>query len=167
MKNLLKFAMLFVLGVSLATSVQAATRSKSLVEMGKTSAGDGPTVITSDKLEFDYNEFIALFDGHVVVKNSKFTLKADRMLVCFEHTNDIKRVDAVGNVDLKSGDMRAVCGKATYTSSDGKILIQNNPVVSKGENSIAGNKMSIWLNDERVVVEDDVSLETQPKATTP
>ena len=123
----------------------------------------GPTVITSDKLEFDYKEFIALFDGHVVVTDPEFTLKADKMLVFFENTNEVKRVDAVGNVFLRSGDMTAVCGKATYTSKNAQVLIQNDdPVVTKGENRITGEKMSIWLKEQRVVVESGVRLEAQP-----
>ncbi len=122
----------------------------------------GPTVITSDKLEFDYKEFIALFDGHVIVTDPEFTLKADKMLVFFENTNDVKRVDAVGNVFLKSGDMTAVCGKATYTSKNSQVLIQNDdPVVTKGENRITGEKMSIWLKEQRVVVETGVRLEAK------
>ncbi len=123
----------------------------------------GPTVITSDKLEFDYKEFIALFDGHVVVTDPEFTLKADKMLVFFENTNEVKRVDAVGNVFLKSGDMTARCGKATYTSKNSQVLIQNdNPLVTKGENRITGDKMSIWLKEQRVVVESAVRLEAKP-----
>jgi len=123
----------------------------------------GPTVITSDKLEFDYKEFIALFDGHVVVTDPEFTMKADKMLVFFENTNDVKRVDAVGNVFLRSGDMTAVCGKATYTSKNAQVLIQNDdPVVTKGDNRITGEKMSIWLKEQRVVVETGVRLEAQP-----
>ena len=125
----------------------------------------GPTVITSDKLEFDYKEFIALFDGHVVVTDPEFTLKADKMLVFFENTNEVKRVDAVGNVYLKSGDMTARCGKATYTSKNSQVLIQNdNPLVTKGENRITGDKMSIWLKEQRVVVESGVKLETKPSS---
>ena len=103
-----------------------------------------------------------MFDGHVVVKDPEFTLKADRMLVFFENTNSVKRVDAVGNVDLKSGDMTAVCGKATYTSDNGQVRIQTDPVVTKGENKITGEIMSIWLKEQRVVVENEVSLEANP-----
>lgn len=147
----------------MAAVMSASGAQSSSVFKGKKRSPDaGPTIITSDKLEFDYKDFIALFDGHVVVKDPEFTLKADRMLVFFENTNSVKRVDAVGNVDLKSGDMTAVCGKATYTSDNGQVRIQTDPVVTKGENKITGEIMSIWLKEQRVVVENEVSLEANP-----
>ena len=124
-----------------------------------------PTVITSDKLDFDYEELVALFDGNVVVKDQQFTLKADRMIVFIEKdTNEIKRVDASGKVHVTTtGGMTATCGKATYTRKNGQIIIQINPVVTKGENVITGNKMSVWLDEERVVVEENVALEAMPE----
>lgn len=158
-----KFAFTFSILLTTVAAMSVFGASSGSVFKGKgRSANAGPTIITSDKLEFDYKEFIALFDGHVVVKDPEFTLKADRMLVFFENTNSVKRVDAVGNVDLKSGDMTAVCGKATYTRDNGQVRIQADPIVTKGENRITGEVMSIWLKEERVVVENAVSLEANP-----
>jgi Uncharacterized protein conserved in bacteria len=134
----------------------------------KRDANSGSVVITSDRLEFDYSEFVALFDGNVKVNDPTFTLIADKMLVFLENTNDIKRVDAIGNVHLTSGDMTATCGKATYTAKNGIVVVQTvnpdepTPIVTKGENRITGKKMSIWLNEQRVIVEENVALETLP-----
>lgn len=125
----------------------------------------GPTVITSDRLEFDYKDFIARFEDNVVVTDPEFTLQANVMVVYFENTNEIKRVVAAGDVFLKNGDMTAVCGKATYTRATGQVLIEDDtPVVTKGENRITGEKMSIWLKEQRVVVQSGVRLEAQPEA---
>lgn len=125
----------------------------------------GPTVITSDRLEFDYKDFIARFEDNVVVTDPEFVLEANVMVVYFENTNEIQRVIAAGKVFLKSGDMTAVCGKATYTRATGQVLIEDDiPVVTKGENRITGEKMSIWLKEQRVVVQSGVRLETQPEA---
>ncbi len=123
----------------------------------------GPTVITADRLEFDYNAYIAQFEDNVVVTDPEFRLTADVMVVYFENTNEVKRVVAVGNVFLQSGDMTAVCGKATYTRATGQVLIEEGtPVVTKGENRITGEKMAIWLKEQRVVVHAGVRLEAQP-----
>jgi lipopolysaccharide export system protein LptA len=122
-----------------------------------------PTVITSNKLDFDYENLVALFDGNVVVKDQQFTIKSDRMIIFIEkETNEIKRVDASGKVYLTSGEMEATCGKATYTRKNNQVLIQVDPVVKKGDNVITGKKMSIWLDEERVVVEESVALEAMP-----
>ena len=124
----------------------------------------GPTKITSDRLEFDYHNFVALFDGSVVVTDPEFTLKTDKMLVFFENTNDVKRVDCVGSVDMTSDDIRARAGRATYTRENAQVLLQEDPIVTKGSGdnrqSVSGEVIRIWLNDERVVVENGVGVES-------
>ena len=150
-----------------ALAQNAAASRNPLSNFKQRDANAGSIVITSDRLEFDYGESVALFDGNVKVNDPSFTLVADKMLVFLENTNDVKRVDAMGNVLLTSGDMTAVCGKATYTAKNGQVTVQSpnaddpTPVVTKGENRITGKKMSVWLNEQRVTVEDSVALETQ------
>ena len=130
----------------------------------KTQGRTGPTKIDSDRLEFDYHNFVALFDGHVVVTDPEFTLKTDKMLVFFENTNDVKRVDCVGSVDMTSDDVRARAGRATYTRENAQVMLQDEPVVTKGvegnKQTVSGEIIRIWLNDERVVVENGVGVES-------
>ncbi len=125
----------------------------------------GPTKITSDRLEFDYHNFVALFDGHVVVTDPEFVLTTDKMLVFFENTNDVKRVDCVGNVDMRSDDIHAKAGRAIYTRENAQVVLQDEPVVTKeasdkDRQSVSGETIRIWLNDERVVVENGVGVES-------
>ncbi len=131
----------------------------------KKGGASGPTKITSDRLEFDYHNFVALFDGNVVVTDPEFVLKTDKMLVFFENTNDVKRVDCVGNVDMRSDDVHAQSGRAIYTRENAQVVLQDEPVVSKGASeadrqTLTGETIRIWLNDERVVVENGVGVES-------
>lgn len=119
----------------------------------------GKTTITSDKLEFDYKDYVALFEGHVKVVDPQFTLTANKMLVFFENTNDVRRLDAIGNVKVVSGDRTATCGKATYTRANGAIVLQEQPVVTKGPNTIRGGMITVWIGDSRVEVNEAVQLE--------
>lgn len=119
----------------------------------------GTTRITSNKLEFDYKDYVALFDGNVKVADPQFVLTADKMLIFFENTNDVRRVDAVGNVKMESLDRRATCGKATYLRATGAIELMEQPVVQKGPNTLRGRKITVWINDNRVEVEGAVQLE--------
>ena len=131
----------------------------------KRPANADPTVITSDQLEFDYQNFVALFDGHVVVKDPEFTLRTDRMLVTFENSNDVKRVDCIGNVDMVSDDIHAVCGKATYTRENALVVMADEPVVMKGaDQRVAGQVINIWLDDERVEVKNGAAVEAKPNS---
>jgi len=131
----------------------------------KRPANAAPTVITSDQLEFDYQNFVALFDGHVVVKDPEFTLKTDRMLVTFENSNDVKRVDCIGNVDMTSDDIHAQCGRAVYTRENALVVMSDEPVVTKGpDQRVAGQVINIWLDDERVEVKNGAAVEARPNS---
>ena len=162
MKTVKPFLFAAALAASAALSVRAAGPADLLGS--KKGGASGPTKITSDRLEFDYHNFVALFDGHVVVTDPQFVLKTDKMLVFFENTNDVKRVDCVGSVDMSSGDIRARAGRAAYTRENAQVMLQDEPVVTKGEGgdrpSVSGEISRIWLNDERVVVENGVGVES-------
>ncbi len=151
-----------LVALGLVAASFAAGDSRTPFSMGSRNGDGTPTTVTSDSLEFDYKSWIALFIGNVVVTDPEFVLKADRMILFFENTNDVKRVDCVGNVDMTSDDIRAQCGRATYTRENARIILQDHPMVSKGEQRLTGESISIWLNDERVVVENGVGVEAHP-----
>jgi len=134
----------------------------------KRPANAGPTTITANSLEFDYSSFVALFDGHVVVTDPEFKLKTDRMLITFENSNDVKRVDCIGNVDMVSDDIHAVCGRAVYTRDNALVVMSDEPVVTKGKGdgkqTVSGEVINIWLNDERVEVKNGVAVEARPNS---
>ena len=145
-----------------ATAILAATDPISNSLHSKKGGPRGVTTITSDRLEFDYKEYVALFEGHVKVVDPQFTLWADRMLVFFENTNDVSRVDAVGHVHMESLDRKATCGKAVYTRNNGAIVLTIDPIVSKGDNTLRGQKITVWLGSSRVDVEGGVQLQGTP-----
>lgn len=155
MKRFLPFALV------LAAIVAAAAGGSNPLAGRKRAADAGPTVVTSDKLEYDYKNYIALFDGHVNVKDPEFTLKADRMIIFFERTNDVQRVACTGNVKMTSDDIVIVCGKATYTRLNAHVLLEDEPVVTKGEQRLTGESIDVWLNDSRVVVNNGVGVEAR------
>jgi lipopolysaccharide export system protein LptA len=136
----------------------AVTAQNPLGELSKRSR-TGKTTITSDRLEFDYKDYVALFEGHVKVVDPQFTMTANKMLVFFENTNDVRRLDAIGKVKVVSADRTATCGKATYTRANGAIVMQEQPEVSKGPNTIRGGTITVWIGDNRVEVDGAVQLE--------
>ncbi|MBQ9725973.1 MAG: hypothetical protein IJV65_00520 [Kiritimatiellae bacterium] len=160
MKRLLLLVSLLSLA---ALSVPVATAAPG----GKPAAGRkrpanaGPTLVTSDKLEFDYKNNVALFDGRVNVKDPEFTLKADRMIIFLEKTNDVQRVTCTGNVRMTSDDIVIVCGKATYTRLNAHVLLEDEPVVTKGGQRLTGQSIDVWLDDSRVVVNNGVGIEAR------
>lgn len=132
----------------------------------KTKGPRGTSTITSDRLDFDYKDMVALFEGNVHIVDPEFTMKADQMLIHFDNTNDISRVDAIGHVQADHADARATCGKATYTRANGAIVLTEKPFVKKGENSVRGEKITIFIGDSRVIVENGVELQGSPEQKT-
>lgn len=161
----MKFRCSLVVGFSLLfcfSGVVGAETNTGLLSKIQRASDAGPTVITSDRLEFDYKEYVARFEDNVVVTDPDFSLEAKIMVVYFDSTNDIKKVIAAENVVMRRGEMFAVCDKATYTRATGQVLLEGGPpVVTQGENRITGDKIAVWPNEERVVVLGGVKLEAQ------
>ena len=165
MKRTTLLALLAAAALLPAVLAPAAGGAKGPLAGRKRPADAAPTVITSDQPEFDYQNFVALFDGHVVVKDPEFTLKTDRMLVTFENSNDVKRVDCIGNVDMVSDDIHAQCGRAVYTRENALVVMSDEPVVMKGpDQRVAGQVINIWLDDERVEVKNGAAVEAKPNS---
>ena len=124
---------------------------------------DAVTRITSNKLDYDYKDNIAIFDGKVKVTDPQFTLTADRIMVFFDTggggTNNVRRLDASGNVHVVSEDREGKCGRAVYTRATATVVMLDSPVAKKGENSLKGEKITIFLEDSRIEVEGGVQLE--------
>ena len=154
----MKRLVLLVVVLAFATVASAAGKP---VSGRKRPANAGPTLVTSDKLEFDYKNNVALFDGRVNVKDPEFTLKADRMIIFLEKTNDVQRVACTGNVRMTSDDIVIVCGKATYTRVNAHVLLEDEPVVTKGGQRLTGESIDVWLDDSRVVVNNGVGIEAR------
>ena len=121
------------------------------------------TEITSDQLDFDYKDYTAYFDGNVVITDQTFKMTADKMIAEFEGSNDVHQVTAVGNVTLDSGDRHASCDKAQYTRSDGKVVLSGNAVMRQDQNSVNGDKITIWMNDQRVICQPGRLIFSAPK----
>ncbi|MBN1511529.1 MAG: hypothetical protein JXB13_05900 [Phycisphaerae bacterium] len=109
------------------------------------------TVITSDRLEFDYREFVVLFEGNVDVRDPEFGMQADRMFVFFEGTNEVKQVKAMGNVRVQSADRTATCNTAVYLRDKGQIVMTGDAVLRRQRDQVNGDQITIWLDDQRVL----------------
>ena len=112
----------------------------------------GPTVITAERIEFDYKEMVAVFDEDVNVKNEQFVMLADRVLVFLEGTNDVRQLLAMGHVALTNENRSAVCDRAVYTRATQQIVLTGDAKLQREGDSVSGDRITIWLNDERMEV---------------
>ncbi len=129
---------------------QPATVSTATVE------GTNGTVITAQKLTYDYKRSIAVFEGDVVVVDPQMRMAADKIIVVFEGTNSVKTLTAQGNVHITSEDREATCVTAVYKNLGGEVIMTGTPVLKRGRDTLRGDKITFWINEERVVSEPGV-----------
>ncbi len=125
------------------------------------------TVITSDKIDFDNREGVILFDENVFVDDPQFSMRSDRLLIFMEGTNDVSQVMSIGNVVFSNEMRSATCDKAIYTRKDGQIVMTGDVrLKTEGETAgeVRGEKVVIWVDDERVEVLKGARITLPPGA---
>ena len=132
-----------VLGLALAVAGQA---------LG--AAPKGETTITSNRMDYDYGHSSIIFEENVKVRNPEYVMTCERLIVMLNSTNDVKWIKATKDVILVNGDRSAKCDEAIYTKADGKIVMTGREVlVQRATDQMTGTKITIWLNDEKVLCE--------------
>lgn len=116
------------------------------------------TVITSDKLTFDYSEQYALFEQNVIVTDPDMTLKSDNLRVIFSEAGSVTRIVATDNVVIEQADKIAYAGRAEYTVSDGAIKLTEQPRVRRGKDLLKGETITFWRNQNKMVCEPQARL---------
>ncbi|MDY5955448.1 MAG: LptA/OstA family protein [Kiritimatiellia bacterium] len=154
-------------GIAAAKAILAPQKSQTsqAIPAAETNAA---TRITAKRMEYDYQESVALFDDNVIVTDPQFKLTANRMLAFFSGTNDLKQLVIIGQVSISNDNRFARCDKAVYTRENGQIVMLGHAELErtgKGEEGkITGERITIWLNEERVEVYPAASL-TLPGST--
>ena len=116
-------------------------------------AGANKTVITSQRLDFDYARSIAKFEGDVVVVDPQMRMESDRLNVIFDGSNDVKSVTASGNVRMWHDDTTATCRSAIYVAGTGEVILRGNARLHRGKDFVKGTKITFWLNEDRMTCE--------------
>jgi lipopolysaccharide export system protein LptA len=65
----------------------------------------------------------------------------------------VSMVEAIGSVVIEKDDGRATCRKAVYYESEGKIVLTGNPVAWQKGTKVSGEKMTMFLAEDRSVIE--------------
>lgn len=125
---------------------------------------EGPLVITSSTLEIDNEKKTVTFTGKVNAKKDEWVIHCNKMILFYDEetaksvTNTEKmRVDkivAIGDVRiLRSGGGEAAAQEAVYYQADERIILTGKPVVKQGEDFVEGSKITLFLRENRSVVE--------------
>lgn len=112
---------------------------------------DAVTVITSDRLFYDYKQKFALFQTNVVVVDPRIKITADQMTVFFDETNRVQAIRCEGAVRISQEDKTARANLATYDVRSGEIILTGGrPEVVSGRNVMTGDPI-IFNRDSNTV----------------
>jgi len=124
----------------------------------------GPIIIRSNTLEVDDKLKVVTFTGEVNAKKDDFVLDCQKMLVYYENSSGqegsgeaetkISKIVATGKVRInRTQGGVATAEKAVYYQSEEKMVLTGNPVVRMGKDFVEGDRITMFLKEERSVVE--------------
>lgn len=120
--------------------------------------------VTSEKMTYSADGQTVVFIGNVVVKHPQADMWANKVTVYLQsdpnapksdsatgvNPGKIEKIISQGNVRIKmENDRHGTCDKATYTLKDELLVMTGSPKLSEGKNTIAGNIIKFWVNENR------------------
>jgi lipopolysaccharide export system protein LptA len=150
-----------ILAAFLAGTVQSAAVSTA-------QRSDLPIQIKSNELSSDGAGKVATFSGSVVARQGDVTIFCDRLVVHYgAKERDISKVEALGNVRIVQGNRQGLAGRALFDNQTGTIILEDNPRISQGSDTITGKVITFYLNEQKSVVtggtDRRVEAEIKPK----
>jgi lipopolysaccharide export system protein LptA len=114
-----------------------------------------PISITADALEFDYRPRVLKYKGSVVATQGDMKLESKSLTVTLDAQveNRIKEVVADGQVRLSKGARWATGGRAVFDQDHNTVILSDNAELHDGANLVKGDRVVVYLNEERSVVE--------------
>ena len=115
----------------------------------------GPITIQADQLEFDYRSRVLTYRGEVKVTQADMVLESELLSVVLdpERFDELKEIVAEGDVRIAKGERRASGGRAVFDQTARTVTLTDRAVLRDGPNEVAGERVIVYLDEERSVVE--------------
>jgi len=170
-----------LVGVGIAASDKPKPEKPSggaLFDLGGMGRSKEPITIVADTLDYDYKNNIVVYRGSVVATQGEVKLSSDVLRITLETKpapengartttstvatpadpgatsgQRLKEVIATGNVRIDQGTKWATGGRAVFEQSDRTVVLTENPMLHDGKNEVAGDRVVVYLDEDRSVVE--------------
>lgn len=116
-------------------------------------AVDGALEITAPHTEWDLSRREATLSGGVVAVRDDLRMECERMMVHFSDPGRVEWAEATGAVRVSLGGRIATGQKARLTTANGVVVLTGSPSLSDGANHMRGERIVLWLDDQRVECE--------------
>lgn len=136
------------------------------------------TIIDSERLEIinDIQGTQFFFEKAVHIKSSDFDAKCEWMQVVMHPaqstlgittTGSINYITAKGNVVVEQQNRIATSGRADIFPAEGKIIFSDHPEVTNAEGVVTGERITLFQDQSRMVVEGGTNNKQRPTITLP
>ncbi len=127
--------------------------------------GAQPIHIKSDSMEAVDKNGTVIFRGNVVAIKGDLTINSDRLDVIYSQQNApapdgsskkrrvLQKLIAKGHVKIIQGKKVGTCKEAVYDKRAEKLILTGDAQVWEGANRIRGSKITMYINEDRSVVE--------------
>lgn len=116
--------------------------------------GAEPLQVDARSLDARGAENRVVFEGDVVARQGELTLQADWVEVVVDPvTREIQAVKARGNVRVQKAEIVAAGREGTYDARTGVVVLTGEPKVWRERDVVAGEKITLFLAENRSVVE--------------
>jgi lipopolysaccharide export system protein LptA len=143
-----------------------------------------PIHITSDQVEAFQQQRQIVFSGHVVATQKDIVVRGDKMTVFYVEKSQgdakgseksqgeakgsdlggggsVDHIVVEGNVQITQGERVATGKVATYYRAENKVVLTGDPRVVRNQDSIQGERITLFLDSEKSIVESGPSGRVQ------
>lgn len=127
-----------------------------------------PVDVTADNMVYNADKNTVVFQGKVEAIRGEFKMWSELLTLYLKpkdtpkqeknsptamEGSDLDRIVAEKNVRFQNGTQTGSSQKATYYSAKSLLVLEGNPILHDGDNSIKGNVIRYFVNENRSVVE--------------
>ena len=106
--------------------------------------------ITSDHSQWRFSDQTATFTGQVRVTRGDTLLTCQALTVSLGDGEQIRDAVASGGVVVSQAGRRAEAEQADLDGATGRIVLTGSPALLQERRTLTGERITIWLDDERV-----------------
>jgi lipopolysaccharide export system protein LptA len=138
---------------------------------------DQPITVSARTLEFDYKNNVVVYRGDVRAAQDDVHLRSDELTIRLRSADakgapdatpkkeppagdatlggrvELREVVATGSVRIDQGERWATGGRAVFDQERRVLILSEDPVLHDGPNQIAGERVVVYLDENRSVVE--------------
>jgi len=156
--------------VSILLAISFSLEAKDKPDQQKKLESKEPIEIVSDRMDAYNEKKLVIFSGNAVATQGDKVLKSNQILLYYkkeagkkekigakenEGTGDLEKIEAKGNVVITQKNRVATGDEAVYLQDSGQIIMTGNATLREGKNIIKGDKVIVFVNEDRGIVESD------------